>query len=91
MSHRYLQDVFVLYGFSRVAVLDKVTDFLLFLGKLLISGSIGMSTVWPLLFKLVFWGYFRLAHIVCKLCSYIVVNMFLQVSLPSFSSPAEYQ
>lgn len=27
--------------FSRVAVLDKVTDFLLFLGKLLISGSVG--------------------------------------------------
>ena len=25
----------------RVAVLDKVTDFLLFLGKLLISGSVG--------------------------------------------------
>uniref|UniRef100_A0A8C2DBL0 Choline transporter-like protein n=1 Tax=Cyprinus carpio TaxID=7962 RepID=A0A8C2DBL0_CYPCA len=29
----------------RVAVLDKVTDFLLFLGKLLISGSVGESTV----------------------------------------------
>uniref|UniRef100_A0A673KFU2 Choline transporter-like protein n=1 Tax=Sinocyclocheilus rhinocerous TaxID=307959 RepID=A0A673KFU2_9TELE len=28
----------------RVAVLDKVTDFLLFLGKLLISGSVGEST-----------------------------------------------
>lgn len=27
--------------YCRVAVLDKVTDFLLFLGKILISGSVG--------------------------------------------------
>lgn len=27
--------------YCRVAVLDKVTDFLLFLGKLLIAGSVG--------------------------------------------------
>lgn len=32
----------------RVAVLDKVTDFLLFLGKLLIVGIVGMTAFgWP--------------------------------------------
>lgn len=47
LSSNLCSQCFFFIFFFRVAVLDKVTDFLLFLGKLLIVGIVGKWMVVP--------------------------------------------
>uniref|UniRef100_A0A9J8DD31 Choline transporter-like protein n=1 Tax=Cyprinus carpio carpio TaxID=630221 RepID=A0A9J8DD31_CYPCA len=62
----------------RVAVLDKVTDFLLFLGKLLISGSVGKSTVSSVTYRqTVIFGSYMIAHGFFNVYAMCVDTLFL--------------
>uniref|UniRef100_A0A7N8WZH4 Choline transporter-like protein n=1 Tax=Mastacembelus armatus TaxID=205130 RepID=A0A7N8WZH4_9TELE len=60
----------------RVAVLDKVTDFLLFLGKLLISGSVGEFSCHPQNCTVIF-GSYMIAHGFFNVFAMCVDTLFL--------------
>uniref|UniRef100_A0A8B9KZ09 Choline transporter-like protein n=1 Tax=Astyanax mexicanus TaxID=7994 RepID=A0A8B9KZ09_ASTMX len=62
----------------RVAVLDKVTDFLLFLGKLLISGSVGPNlSICSACFQTVIFGSYLVAHGFFNVYAMCVDTLFL--------------
>uniref|UniRef100_A0A673KHZ2 Choline transporter-like protein n=1 Tax=Sinocyclocheilus rhinocerous TaxID=307959 RepID=A0A673KHZ2_9TELE len=63
----------------RVAVLDKVTDFLLFLGKLLISGSVGESTFSSVAYKVPSLNYYWVPLLTVIFGSYMIAHGFFNV------------